>query len=120
MYVDHRCALMALVHGALLGFPDLERSPSFRGIGLVESVLSLSRPVAFSSSVVAESWLNRDELVRVENAVDGLLDSYSGLDSMSDSLHDPMDQLGYLVGVSGSGKSIAGVLGGEKVRAERC
>lgn len=69
------------------------------------------------SSEVCEKWLKSEEAVWVEKAVDGLLDSYSGLDSKSESLHvDPVDQSGKLGTGSDRAKSNAGVFGGEKTR----
>lgn len=80
---------MALVHGAFLNFP-LDLAPdSLPGNGCTASShvcdrvsrLSYSGLIHWASSEVNDIRLKRDALVWVDRAVDGLLDSHSGLDS---------------------------------------
>lgn len=70
------------------------------------------------SSDVTEKRLNRDALVCVDFAVDGRLDSHSGVDSAL--LHaEPVDQSGKRLGESEGAAPGAGVLGGENVLPRR-
>lgn len=88
-YVDQRWSVMTLVHGAFLNFP-LDLTPGdFPGKASEvsshfcdwASLLSYSGLIQCASSDVNDIRLKSDALVWVDRAVDGLLDSHSGLDS---------------------------------------
>lgn len=108
---------MALVQGAFLLFPFAltgfsATSSAASTKRLKWSEASVSGLIHCKSSDVREKRLKREALVCVDRAVDGRLDSHSGVDSPLLKA-ESMDQLGYRLGDSEGAAPGAGVLGGE-------
>jgi hypothetical protein len=125
MYVDQRCLLMGWVQGALREWTAWTAWTAWTGGLMVLLASSGERRVSkwltcslvgletqLSPSDADESWLNREELVCVDRAVDGRLDSHS------ESLNESSDQSGKRFDGRDKPTPVgAGVFGGEKARA---
>ena len=119
MYVAHRCALMAFVHGAFLGVGrDGKGACACSTTSSQLFSTNCSEPSGLPKSPSSDIWerrLKRDEHVCVERAVEGRLELHSGSGLDSVELKESIDQFGYREGVSAGTMPGAGVLGGEKV-----
>lgn len=77
--VDHKCSLMAFVHGAFLALPLGFAGPcdatTSSGTARNFSFGSSAKVSQWSSSDMSEKRLNKDALVCVDLDVEGLLDS---------------------------------------------